>query len=173
MRSVQYFASATRRLVSYSHTPQHSLAGGARHIWRSLTRKDNWQGEFSVALFGAIGWALISFLSDGVALHQPELAILGEMLGPHWWEAWFLAAGLLQLYGLFTIHPWCRAIGAFMIFKGFMDVFLVLTITRPWSINLAAYASCICIEFCAIIFHVSAIVQHRHYPARWSWTFKR
>jgi hypothetical protein len=137
-----------------------------------LILRDNWQGEFCVALFGALGWTVISMLSGDAdnLINKPQLAILNRIM-PEWaWELWFAVFGIIQLYGLRN-PPWshgriARAVGALGVFLGLMCVFLAVLMTSPWANSLALYLACICIEFCAIIFHTANVMRFQEYP-RW------
>ena len=167
-----FSALLTQRSASSSPFRRRTLGHGVRRILEYMILHDNWQGEFSVALFGAIGLAAISILTDGEYLNRPQVALLGHILSPHWWEAWFLTFGAMQLYGLFRNQVWFRVAGAAMVFKGMLELLLVLLIVTPWALSLAFLGACIFIEFCAIVFHTATIVRHRAYP-RWKWTTKR
>lgn len=136
-------------------------------MWNLLIFRDNWQGEFCVALFGAIGWATISLLAPGEALDHPQYRVIGLIMTEDSWAIFFYTFGIMQLIGLFNRVPnasWFRAVGATGVFVGMLSLALALVAAQPWLPGLSFYMACIAIEFCAIVFQVARIVRFREIP---------
>lgn len=132
-----------------------------RKIWRLLILRDNWQGEFCVALFGAIGWALIDFWPAG-AYARPQSVVLDQIAAPWFWQAFLLTSGATQLYGLRSEairSRWFRVSGALGVLTGFVAVFLSVLVTAPGVNSLSVYLSAICIEVCAVIYQTATLLR--------------
>jgi len=140
-------------------------------VWSLLTLRDNWQGEFCVALFGAVGWAAVGAFSADSPPNLPQYSLLDQIAPPLVWQVWFFVFGVVQLWGLRTTDrrgTVARAIGATGVFVGLMSVFLTVLLTAPWATSLAPYFACLCIEFCAIIFHTGTVIRNaerRNWPS--------
>lgn len=144
------------------------LLNAINRIWRLLIFRDHWQGEFCIAAFGAMGWAMLSFVEP--SLGQPQYAILQRMFSENVWAAWFFVSGVAQITGLGTGKPWLRLIGATGVFIGLVCVFLSLAITVPWTKGISVYFAAMMIEACAMIFQTATIVR---YGSWISWTLRR
>jgi len=138
-----------------------------------LIFRDHWQGEFSVALWGAIGLGLLSVFSPDPAFDDVRYRILERILPVWLWQIAFIAGGAAQLYGLYSRSRWFRLCGATVIFAALMCVVQSVLLTAPWQLSLSMYAACIFTELCAIIFQTASIIRLRDYPRWWGkWTYK-
>lgn len=130
-----------------------------------LILRDNWQGEFCVALFGGIGWMLVNrFVPAPVDAPRPQMQIL-DGIAPAWvWQFAFGAFAILQLLGLRDYNRFSlsfRLVGSTGLLLCFLNVFLAVLVASPSNSGLGAYAACICIELFAVIFHTSTVVRRK------------
>lgn len=130
--------------------------------------RDNWQGEFAVALFGAIGWSVVSMFNAGDMADNPSFSTLIKIAPEPFWEAILLVFGAIQLVGLRKDKPFIRAVGAAGCFIAFFCVFLSLLADDAGLRSLGLYAAAIVIEFCAIVFQVTRLCRTGGY--NWPWT---
>lgn len=141
-------------------------------IWTHLIFRDHWQGEFSIALFGGIGFALLMILSPNHAFDDERYKILDEIM-PEWmWKTLFIGSGTAQLYGLYSRSKWFRLTGAIFLFIGLVCVVESILLTAPWQLSLAMYVACIFTELCAIIFQTACIIRLKEHPRWWKWIFR-
>lgn len=153
-------------------TPRRTLGFAFQRVWNLLVLRDNWQGEFSVALFGAIGWALVSILADKPITELPIYAILSR-IAPEWlWEFALILFGSVQLLGLKLNDAWLRVGGALGVFVIFVCIVSAISLVDPGTRSIGFGLASICIEFCAIVFQTARIVRTRE-RATWPWTYKR
>lgn len=139
-------------------------------MWQMLIFRDHWQGEFCVALFGAIGWALLSVMSNGEAFERPQYELVNQIFSVRLWELWFVSFGTLQLFGLRKSLLIPRLAGALGIFLGFVCVFFAIMAVSPGTLGLSTYLACVCIEGCAVIYQTARLVREGGIP---KWIIKR
>ena len=162
----------TRYLARSWRTPQRILGTALQRVWSLLVLRDNWQGEFSVALFGAIGWAVVSILADKPITELPIYAILAR-IAPEWaWETGLLLFGSIQLFGLRVNDAWYRVVGALGVFMILVCIVFAISLADPGTRSIGSGLASICIEFCSIVFQTARIVRTRE-RAAWPWTYRR
>ena len=162
----------TRYLAQSWRIPQRTLGSAFHRVWSLLVLRDNWQGEFSVALFGAIGWATISVFSEKPISELQIYEILAR-LAPDWvWETGLFLFGSVQLLGLKLNDAWLRVVGALGVFVISVCIVFAVFLADPGTRAIGFGLASICIEFCAIVFQTARIVRTRE-RATWPWTYKR
>lgn len=142
-----------------------------RRIWHLLILRDNWQGELSVALFGAIGWAIISMFSaqslEELRIYDVLLRVAPESA----WETLLLLGGTSQLVGLRFEMPLLRSVGAALVLFCFVCIFVAVISVDPGTRGLGLYLAAMFIEFGAIVYQTARIVRTGGLLT-WRWTFK-
>lgn len=172
MQSERDSSSDTASSASPLHTAPRILGNAFQKIWTHLIFRDHWQGEFSIALFGGIGFALLMIFSPYHAFDDERYRILDQIMPEVMWKVAFIGAGATQLYGLYSRSKWYRLAGATLLFIGLVCVVESILLTAPWQLSLAMYAACIFIELCAIIFQTACIIRLREYPRWCKWIFR-
>ncbi len=171
MEQPQEYISVMRLSVSYSRIRPRILGSALKTVWSLLVSRDNWQGEFAVSLFGAVGWGLVNLLTAAENSAVPQYRVL-DMLFPDWfWQFWLIGFGLMQLVGLRYELPWPRAVASGSITFAFVCIFQSVLISQMNGAAVAAsgvvlYLVCIFIELCAMIYQIGNIVRYKEYP-RW------
>lgn len=165
--SLQDTPSSARPLPTRPRT----FLNAVKDVWHLLIFRDHWQGEFAVALFGAVGWGLLSIVIPGKTTGLPQFRLLAQFFPDEWWEVIFMTAGFVQLYGLRTSSSWCRAIGATVVMMCFVCAVASVLVDGPHTPGIATYFVCISIELCAIIYQTARIIRLREYP-KWRWIGK-
>lgn len=109
---------------------------------------------------------MLSRFSTTPITEVPAYALLTR-LAPGWiWESWLLFYGVVQILGLVANNAILRAAGAAGVFLALCCIFLAVVLTDAGTRFLGFCAASLCIEFCAIVFHIAYIVRVRLATAR-------
>lgn len=162
----------TRFSARLLRTPRHILGAAIKKIWQLLILRDNWQGELSIALFGAVGWSLDSILLGAPLTEIAAYSVLTNIFPQVFWEVLLLVSGFVQLIGLRLDRPYWRTVGATGVFFGFSCLFLAVMQSDPGTRALGLYLAAMCVEFCAIVYQTARIVRSGGL-SRWPWTIKQ
>ena len=140
-------------------------------MWTLLILCDHWQGEFCIALFGAIGWSALCIIFPD-ALDRTTYDVMKIIMPVHAWVGWFCFFGMLQLAGLSrqSYYP-ARLAGALGIFFGFMVIVYGILSSKPVPLGLSVYFAAAAIEGLAVVYHTGQVA--RSYKGLPKWIIRR